>query len=94
MGFDVSSISDVLSLEKKNFLDRRLQTIIFKKKLAPTQKKARQLIVHKKVFVEDHAINSPSYIVSIDMENKISLKEEKKKQSQNSKELIAEEKSL
>lgn len=79
IGFDVDSISDVLSLNKEDYLKRRLQTILVNKKLARTQKSARQLITHKKVFVSGKNINSPSYLVPIDLENKISLKETKKK---------------
>jgi len=78
-GFDVNSISDVLSLDKKDYLDRRLQTILVKKKLATTPKSARQLITHKKVLVGGKVVNSPSYIVPIQLEDKIVLKEKPKK---------------
>ncbi|MDP3987168.1 MAG: 30S ribosomal protein S4 [Nanoarchaeota archaeon] len=89
IGFNVNSISDVLSLEKKDFLERRLQTIVFKKKLASTPKKARQLIVHKKVLVKDNVVDSPSHLVSVAVENMISLKKEK---AQNIKKpLVSEE---
>lgn len=74
MGFKVDSISDVLSLDKKDYLRRRFQTIVVAKKIARTQKHARQLIVHKKILVDGKAINSPSYIVPIDLEDKISLR--------------------
>src|SRR3990170_1642815 len=43
MGFKVNSIADVLSLEKKDYLNRRLQTVVFKKRLATTHKQARQM---------------------------------------------------
>ena len=49
IGIKVNSISGVLSLEKKDYLKRRLQTIIFKKKITNTIKTARQLIAHKKL---------------------------------------------
>jgi small subunit ribosomal protein S4 len=76
-GFDVNSIADVLGLEKKDYLKRRLQTIILEKKLAQTPKTARQLIAHKKILVDGKVIDSPSYIVPIKVENKISLKDKK-----------------
>src|SRR3989344_8805124 len=41
MGLNVNSIPDVLSLEKTDYLQRRLQTILVKKKLARTPKGAR-----------------------------------------------------
>ena len=78
-GLNVKSIADVLSLDKKDILNRRLQTMVFKKGLTSTIKTARQMITHKKVFVEGKIINVPSYIVPIKSENKISLKISKKK---------------
>jgi small subunit ribosomal protein S4 len=77
IGLKVNSISSVLSLEKKDYLKRRLQTIVVTKKLASTSKQARQLIVHKKVFVDGRAVSIPSYIVPVELENKITLKERK-----------------
>ena len=80
IGIKVNSIADILSLNKEDYLKRRLQTIIFKKKLANTVKSARQLIVHKNVFVDGKIINSPSYIVPVELENKIKLRETKLKE--------------
>lgn len=77
IGLGVNSIADVLSLDREDYLGRRLQTIVLKKGFAITPKSARQLIVHKKVLVNGKAVNSPSYIVPIDLEDKISLKEKK-----------------
>ncbi|MEK6757529.1 MAG: 30S ribosomal protein S4 [Nanoarchaeota archaeon] len=79
VGMKVNSIADVLSLEKKDYLNRRLQTIVLKKKLTTTAKGARQLIVHKKVLVDGKVIDSPSYLVPIELENKITLKKKIKK---------------
>ena len=74
IGLNVKSIPDVLSLDKKDYLNRRLQTILVSKKLATTTRGARQLITHKKVLVNGSVIDSPSYIIPVDMENKISIK--------------------
>lgn len=79
LGMGVHSISDILALDKKNYLERRLQTVVFKKKLAKSVNEARQLISHKKVLIDGKAVNSPSYIVPIGLENKISLKAKKVK---------------
>ncbi len=79
MGFKVDSISDVLSLDKRDYLKRRLQTVLVNKRMAHTLKGARQLITHKKVLVGENNINSPSYIVQIDLENKITIKPSKEK---------------
>ena len=74
IGMNVNSISDVLSLTKKDFLARRLQTIVLKNKLATTTKSARQMITHKKIYVNDSIIDVPSYVVPINLENKIKIK--------------------
>jgi len=79
IGIKVNSIADVLSLDKQDYLRRRLQTVLVTKRMATTTKGARQLITHKKVLINGRVINTPSYIVPIELENKISLKESKKK---------------
>ena len=79
MGIKVNSIPDILALDKKDYLEQRLQTILVKKKLATTVKSARQLITHKKVLVDGKIVNSPSYIVPVGLREKISLKEKTKK---------------
>jgi len=79
IGLKVKSISDVLSLDKKDYMRRRLQTILVDKKFTTTSKSARQLITHKKVLIDGEINNSPSYIVPTDLENKITLKKSKEK---------------
>ena len=80
MGLAVTKISDVLALTQEHLFERRLQTMVFKKKLANTPKQARQMIVHKKVLVNGKAVNIPSFVVTRDLENKISIKERKFKE--------------
>lgn len=79
IGLKVNSIGDVLSLDKKDYLRRRLQTVLVEKKFATTPKSARQLITHKKVLVGEKNINAPSYIVPVELENKIKIKPKKEK---------------
>tara|TARA_Y100000310_G_scaffold319497_1_gene374867 strand:- start:191 stop:775 length:585 start_codon:yes stop_codon:yes gene_type:complete len=81
LGFGVVEIADVLGLTEENFLDRRLQTIVAKKKLANTPKQARQLIVHKHVLVDGNIVNTPSFVVTKELEGKLSLKERKVKKA-------------
>jgi|TARA_Y100000034_G_scaffold128965_1_gene184540 small subunit ribosomal protein S4 len=80
IGLKVDSIADVLHLDKKDYLRRRLQTIVAMKKITTTQKSARQLIIHKKILVNGNVVNSPSYIVPTVLENKILLKVKQKSQ--------------
>lgn len=79
MGFKIFDVSDVLGLTTENWLDRRLQTFVVKKNLATSTREARQLIVHKKVYVNGCAVNAPSFFITTDLENKISLKPKKEK---------------
>ena len=72
-GFAVNSIADSLALDKENWLKRRLQTIVFTKKLARTPKQARQLVAHKQVSIGNRTINIPSYQVSLEQESQIKL---------------------
>jgi small subunit ribosomal protein S4 len=92
IGVKVNSIADVLSLDKQDYLRRRLQTVLVTKRMATTTKGARQLITHKKVLINGRIVNTPSYIVPIELENKISLKESKKKvKTKDIKEKVSEE---
>lgn len=77
VGMNVHDVSDVLALTEENVFERRLQTMLFKKKLANTVKGARQLIVHKNVLVDGNVVNVPSFVVTTDLEDKITLKEKK-----------------
>lgn len=72
-GFEVNSIADVLALNKEDWLKRRLQTIVFKKKLSNTPKQTRQLITHKHVSIGNQIVNIPSYQVSLEEEPLIKL---------------------
>lgn len=77
-GFNVSSIADALAVSMNDYLEKRLQTVVFRKGLAPTIKSARQKIVHKKVLVDGRSINSPSYLVPTSLIDKITLKKSEK----------------
>lgn len=58
------TLDDVLSLTVENVLERRLQTLVWKRGLAKTQYQARQLIVHGHVALNNRRITIPSYLVS------------------------------
>ncbi len=79
LGLKVKSIADALDLKVENLMDRRLTTIIVDKQIANTPKQARQLVVHKKIIINNKVMNSPSYIVPVEDENSIELKQKVKK---------------
>ena len=82
IGLDVNSIADVLSLNKEDYLKRRLQTVLLEKKISTSTRGARQLITHKKVMIEGRVVNSPSYTVPVRLEDKINLKQKVKNQNE------------
>jgi len=68
-----ATLDDVLALTVEDILERRLQTIVYRKGLANSVKHARQLIVHGHVKINGKKINYPSYIVPKAEENKIEV---------------------
>jgi small subunit ribosomal protein S4 len=79
LGLKTETIADVLALEVEDILQRRLATVVVAKTLATTPRQARQMIVHKKVLINNFAIDSPSYLVPINEENLISVRKITKK---------------
>jgi len=59
-------VEDVLALNVRDILERRLQSVVFKNKFAGTIKQARQLVVHGHVFVNGKKLDVPSYIVTVE----------------------------
>lgn len=59
-----SLLSDVLKLSVKDVLERRLQTVVFRRGLSHSVKQARQFITHGHITVNGVAISSPSYLVT------------------------------
>ena len=70
-----ATLDDVLSLKIENFLERRLQTLVFKNGLATTPYHSRQLIVHGHILIGDKIAKSPSYIVPSGEEKLITFKQ-------------------
>ncbi len=66
-----ATMDDILSLSVKDLLERRLQTLLFRKGLARSVKQARQFITHGHVFIDEHKMNVPSYLVPVGLEETI-----------------------
>ncbi len=71
-----AGLDDVLALEITSALDRRLQSIILKRKLAQTPLHARQLITHGHVFVGDRRTKYPSFMVLSEDESRVKVRGE------------------
>ncbi len=68
-----SRVEDILNLKLKDVLERRLQTLLLRKKLANSMLQARQLIVHEFIAVGARKVTSPSYLVPLNEEPMIKL---------------------
>lgn len=67
------TLDDVLFLTQRDILDRRLQAVVFKKKLSQTAKQARQFITHEHISIGSKVITSPSYLVNLEEEAQITF---------------------
>ena len=63
IGKDVATLDQILTLEVRDFLERRLQTRVLKRGLARTPSQARQLITHGFISVNGRKTSSPSFVV-------------------------------
>ncbi|MDD5022874.1 MAG: 30S ribosomal protein S4 [Candidatus ainarchaeum sp.] len=68
-----ATLDDILSLEVKSILERRLQTRVLRKGFAKTIKQSRQLISHGFIAVGEHVVTVPGYLVTEDEDSKIQL---------------------
>ncbi len=72
---EADELGDVLSLEIEDVLERRLQTVAYRKGLANTPQQARQFITHGHVVVGDQRHRVPSYVVDVDEEDLVAFDE-------------------
>jgi len=64
-------LDNVLDLTIEDILERRLQTIVFRKGLARTIFQARQLITHGHITIDGRRVTVPGYIVLKEDEAKV-----------------------
>ena len=69
---ETAALDNVLDLSIEDVLERRLQTIVFRKSLAKTPYQSRQLITHGHVLIGNRRVTVPSYIVSREEEARMS----------------------
>ena len=69
---ETAALDNVLDLSIEDLLERRLQTIVFRKSLAKTPYQSRQLITHGHVLIGNRRVTVPSYVVSREEETQIS----------------------
>ena len=66
-----ATLDSLLDLKENNLLNRRLQTVVFRKGMARTPRQARQLIVHGFVAINGRKVNRPGYLVDANTEGMI-----------------------
>ncbi|HKM41018.1 MAG TPA: 30S ribosomal protein S4 [Methanocorpusculum sp.] len=64
-------MDNVLTLKVEDILERRLQTIVYRKGLARSPKQARQLITHGHIAINGRRVSIPSYMVTISEEAEV-----------------------
>ncbi|MBU1644134.1 MAG: 30S ribosomal protein S4 [Nanoarchaeota archaeon] len=89
-----ADIEQILGLQLKDVLERRLQSIVYRKGLARTMSQARQFIVHRHIMVKDKEISMPSYLMSVEEENLVSFKEKSSLSNEDHPERVREVKKV
>ena len=76
LGFIQASagLDEVLSIQLKDVLERRLQSVVCRKGLSRTMKQARQFITHRHIVVGNKEITSPGYMLTMEEENNLVFK--------------------
>ncbi len=70
-----AGLDDILALEVGSFLERRLQTQVYRLGLANSIKQARQFIVHGHIAVNGRKVTVPGYLVPLSEEATINYYE-------------------
>lgn len=68
-----ATLDDVLGLRVEDILDRRLQTVVFRKGIGKSAYQARQYVVHGHIAVSGSRVRSPGCLVSREDEEQISF---------------------
>jgi small subunit ribosomal protein S4 len=68
---ETAVLDEILDLTIEDILERRLQTIVFRKGLAKTIHQARQLITHGHISIGKQRVTVPGYMVTREEENQI-----------------------
>jgi len=72
---ETDELDSVLSLDVTDVLERRLQTVAYRKGIANTPKQARQFITHGHVTLDGHRVTAPSHKVEVAAEDAIEFDE-------------------
>jgi small subunit ribosomal protein S4 len=68
---EAASIDEILDLDIRDLLERRLQTMVLRRGLAKSFYQARQLVSHGHISVSGKVVSVPGYFVNREEEQKI-----------------------
>ena len=63
-----ATLDNLLDLKENDILNRRLQTVVYRRGMARSMKQARQLTVHGFISINGRKVNRPGYMVDIESE--------------------------
>ncbi len=69
-----SSLDQILGLETKDVMERRLQSLLFRKGFSRSMKQARQFVTHRHIIIGKKQITSPSYMLTLEEESSLTFK--------------------
>jgi small subunit ribosomal protein S4 len=65
----------VLGIQVENLLERRLQTVVYRKALAKSMKQARQFIAHAHITIDGVKITAPGHLTTLEEQEKLAFRE-------------------
>jgi small subunit ribosomal protein S4 len=65
------TLDHVLDLTMENLLERRLQTIVFRKGLASSMHHARQIVTHGHIALDAARVNTPQRLITVAEEDRL-----------------------
>ncbi len=68
-----ATVDNILDLNVKDLMERRLQTVVYRAGLAKSIHQARQFVIHGHVSVAGDIVTVPSYVVRRDQESRIAF---------------------
>ncbi|MGD2200716.1 MAG: 30S ribosomal protein S4 [Candidatus Bathyarchaeota archaeon] len=70
-----ASLDDILTLSIRDLMERRLQTVVFREGMTKSLFQARQIITHGHIAIDNQKVKSPSYMITIEDEEKLDYAE-------------------
>ena len=68
-----ATVDNILDLNVKDLMERRLQTIVYRSGLAKSVHQARQFVLHGHISIAGDIVTAPSYVVRREQESRIAF---------------------